>query len=108
MIQSAPRLCMNDGLAGARADALAEIDNHLDNLRRCIHWLVAEGVAILSVDMRRGHAQPLIKVAPSPFLHQLFKNDCANISRRDVGELTIYEWAAQRHGCSIRWEEVNA
>ncbi len=44
--QTAPRLSNNDGKAGLRAAALAEIDAHLDNLRACVHWLIAQGVAI--------------------------------------------------------------
>lgn len=106
--QTAPRLCKNDGQEHLRAVALAEIDSHLDNLKRCIHWMVASGIVILGVDMRRGRHSPTIEVAPSPWLHILFREDCANVGRRQEGALTIYTWAASRHGCAIRWEEMSA
>ena len=92
--------------ANHRAAALAEFDQHLDNLRRCVHWLVGEGVAILDADMRRSRARPRLNVAPSPRLHILCKEDCANIGRRNDGALTVHLWIAQRHGCDILWEEV--
>lgn len=106
--ETAPRLSNNDGKANQRSTALAEIDGHLDDLRLCIHWLVAQGVAVLSVDMRRGRAQPTIEVAPSPWLHVLFQGDCANIVRRQDGALTVFTWVAIRYGCEIRWNEVQA
>lgn len=103
-----PRLCRNDGMDGLRAQALAEIDTHLDNLKRCIHWLVAEGVVIISVDMRRGRLKPTIEVAPSPWLHQIFKDVRSHVGAVTEGELTTDHWSAVRHGCSIRWGEVRA
>lgn len=106
--ETAPRLSNNDGKANQRAVALAEIDGHLDDLRLCIHWLVAQGVAVLSVDMRRGKALPSIEVAPSPWLQVLFKDDCANVGRRQDGALTVFAWVAKRYGCDIRWHEVQA
>lgn len=105
---NSPRLCKNDGQEADRTDALAEIDAHLDNLKRCIHWLIASGISVISVDMRRGKTFPQVTVAASPWLHILFREDCANIGRRQEGSLTIYPWVAQRHGCAIRWEEVSA
>ncbi len=107
-LRSAPRLCRNDGQQTARDQALAEIDSHLDNLKRCIHWLVSAGVAVIAVDMRRGTARPRITVAPSPLLHCLLREDCANVGRRQEGALTTYTWIGDRHGCLIRWEEVIA
>lgn len=106
--RSTPRLCRNDGLESARRALLDEIDEHLANLKRCIHWLVHSGVPVISVDMRRGRAMPMVTVAPSPLLHSLFKDDSATIGRRQEGALTIFSWAANRHGCAIRWEEVQA
>lgn len=102
------RLCKNDGQETARAAALADIDEHLDNLKRCIHWLIACGIAVISVDMRRGKDLPEITVAASPWLHILFRDDCANVGRRQQGSLTIYPWVARRLGCVIRWDEVTA
>lgn len=107
-LRSAPRLCRNDGKQALRDQALAEIDTHLDNLKRCIHWLVAAGVAVIAVDMRRGTTQPRITVAGSPLLHSLYGDDCANIGRRQEGALTIFVWIGVRHSCITRWEEVIA
>ena len=89
-----------------RAAALAEIDEHLNNLTICLHWLIEQGFVVISVDMRRGKAKPQVQVAPSPRLHVLFKDDCANIGRRQDGALTFFAWIGIRFGCEVRWEEV--
>ena len=88
-----------------RTEALAEIDRHLENLKSCIHWLVEQGIVVISVDMRRRKSRPQISVAPNPRLHMLLKDDCANIGRRRDGALTIFPWIATRFNCDIRWEE---
>ena len=107
-LMSARRVCRNDGNESLRAAALAEIDGHLDNLKRCVHWLVAQGITILEADMRRGQKTPRLLVAASPWLHVLFRDDCANVARRQEGYLTTYKWIARRHGCDIVWHEVQA
>lgn len=89
-----------------RAEALAEIDSHLENLKNCVHYLVEQNITVISVDMRRRKSRPQISVAPTPRLHILFGDDCANIGRRNDGALTIYPWIATRFGCDIRWEET--
>lgn len=89
-----------------RAEALAEIDRHLENLKNCVHYLVEQNITVISVDMRRRKSRPQISVAPTPRLHILFGDDCANIGRRNDGALTIYPWIATRFGCDIRWEET--
>lgn len=89
-----------------RAAMLLEIDGHIDNLKRCVHWLVEQGFAVLSVDMQRGRAKPRIRVAPAPRLHTLLNEDCANVGRRQDGAHTFYLWTAIRYGCDILWEEV--
>lgn len=91
-----------------RHAALAVIDEHLDNLKRCIHWLIEHAVVVLAVDMRHGRARPRITVAASPRLYVMCQDDCANIGRRQDGALTVYTWAARRFGCDLRWEEVTA
>lgn len=103
-----PRLCRNDGMDGLRAQALAEIDDHLDNLKRCIHWLVAQGVSIIDVEMSRGRHLPYIKVAASPWLHTLFLGDCAATQRLQEGDLAVTTWKSNRYGCVVLWEEVTA
>ena len=90
----------------SRAAALAELDQHLDNLRRCLHWLCGDGFAVIRVEMRRQRSLPQITVAPSPRLHIVLRDECANIGRRQDGALTVYLWIAQRHGCDILWEET--
>ncbi len=66
----------------------------------------AAALVVISVDMRRGKAKPQVQVAPSPRLHVLFKDDCANIGRRQDGALTFFAWIGIRFGCEVRWEEV--
>ncbi len=107
-LQTAPRLCRDDGQQADRAATLAEIDRHLDNLKRCIHWLVAQGIAVVAVDMARARRQPQITVAPSPWLHSVFGNDCATVKRKQEGAYEVFTWQANRHGCVIRWSEFNA
>lgn len=89
-----------------RAEALAEIDRHIENLKNCVHYLVEQDITVIAVDMRRRKTRPQISVAPTPRLHILFGDDCANIGRRNDGALTIYPWIATRFGCDIRWEET--
>lgn len=107
--QTAPRLCKKDGKESLRARALAEIDTHLDSARRCIHWLIAQGIAIDSVDMRRGRHQPTITVVASPWLRELFADDCSSGQHWDrlLGR-TVFDYHAARHGCAIHWHEVQA
>lgn len=107
-LRGGPRLCRDDGQDGARAAMLAEFDGAVDDLKRCVHWLTAQGIAILAIGMRRGPAMPQVTIAASSHLHQLFGADCANIGRRPDGALTCYTWSAVRHGCLIVWEEVCA
>lgn len=89
-----------------RIATLAEIDRHLNNLKLCLHLLIELGFTVISVDMRRNKAKPQIEVAPAPRLHVLFKDDCANVGRRQDGALTHFLWIACRFDCDIRWEEV--
>lgn len=107
--QTAPRLSNNDGKAGLRATALAEIDAHLDNLRACVHWLIAQGVAIEAVDMRRGRSQPQIAVVASSWLKTLFRDDCSAGQHwnAEAGR-TAHDYVAVRYGCKITWSEVEA
>lgn len=107
-LQTAPRLCRDDGQQADRAATLTEIDRHLDNLKRCIHWLIAQGIAIVAADLRRGRHQPYLTVAPSPWLHAVFGKDAATVQRRQEGAIEIVTWQANRHGCVIRWQEYNA
>ncbi len=86
--------------------ALAEIDTHLANLKTCLRWLIEQRFTVIDVELRHGRAKPQINVAPSPRLHIAFRDDCANVGRRQEGALTFHAWAARRFGCDIRWEEV--
>ncbi|HJW23777.1 MAG TPA: hypothetical protein VJ576_02675 [Rhodocyclaceae bacterium] len=104
--QSAPRLCHNDGLDSLRAAMLAQFDKHLENLKGCVHWLTAHGVAIIDVDMRRGRAAPEIRVAASPYLYSLFMMDCACFERCPDGHLTREKWKTVRFDTVIWWEEA--
>ena len=66
--QSSPRLCRNDDQDQFRASVPADIDTRLDNLKRCVHWLVEEGIFIADVDLDRKHEHPVIRGAASPWL----------------------------------------
>lgn len=103
--QIQPRLCRADGQENTRAAALAEIDSHIANLRACVHWLIAAGVAIVDADLKRGRNKPRITCAASPYLYMLFGDDCANVERKRTGGVEVFTWAATRYGCEIRWEE---
>lgn len=90
-----------------RAAALAEIDEHINNLKNCLHWLIEQGFVVNEADMRRGKARPLVRIAPSPRLHVLFKDDCAWREREQLGTALVkYTWFAIRYGVHIEWEEV--
>lgn len=86
--------------------SLEQLDMHLDNLKRCLHWLFAERIAVLSVDMRRERIRPKINVAAHPRLYIACKDDCIDGGQRFDGLFTHRLWTAHRHGCEIWWEEV--
>lgn len=92
----------------ARAAALAEVDTHIDNLRACLHWLIAAGISVLDADLRRGRHKPRITVAASPLLYTLLKDDCASSGRsQPPGSALVYiTWVAVRYECEIHWQEV--
>lgn len=104
--ETRPRLCRNDGLQPTRDVMLSQFDAGITNVQRCVHWLTAQGVAVLSVGMKRGPSLPQVMVASDSYLHQLFGPDCACITQRPDGALTRYTWAATRYGVLIVWEEV--
>lgn len=106
--QTAPRLCRDDGKAAERQAILDAFDRHMDNLKRCVHWLIAQGIGVLDVDLKRGRARPIVKVAAAPLLHILFKDDCANVGRQQKGALTYFAWQAVRFDITIAREEVEA
>jgi hypothetical protein len=103
-----PRPCKNEAQSASRAVTLAETIEHVDNLKRCLQWLINQGICVNSVLMDREKSLPHINVSASPWLHILFRNDCADIGQRQEGNLKIVPWIAVRHGCLIRWEEVAA
>lgn len=93
----------------ARSAALADIDAHIDNLKACVHWLIANGIAIISADLRRGRFKPRITVVASPYLHVLLKDDAASAGQHwDIclGR-TVFDWVAIRYWCEIRWQELS-
>ncbi len=96
-----------DRLSCAHIDApLEQVDAHLDNLRRCLHWLFAERIAVVDVRIRHDRIRPQIIVAAHPRLYIVCRDDCANVGRKQDGACVRFLWTAQRHGCQLRWEEV--
>ncbi|MGB4227742.1 MAG: hypothetical protein WBJ68_14060 [Candidatus Dechloromonas phosphoritropha] len=92
-------------LSATRYAMLAEFDKQAEDIRKCVHWLTAQDVAILAIDLRRNRRQPHIQVAAATLLHRLFGEDCATVERRQDGDSLVYTWAATRFDCAIRWEE---
>jgi len=92
----------------ARAAAIAEVDIHIDNLKACLHWLIAAGISVIDADLRRGRFKPRVTVAPSPYLHTLFKSDAASAGQHwdIVAGRTVLDFVAVRYECEIRWMEV--
>jgi hypothetical protein len=107
-LQTVPRLRRGDEHATCRAQTMAETDEHLNNMKRCLRWLIDNGVFVIEARMARELTLPNITVAASPWLHILFRNDCADVGQRQEGNLKFVPWIAVRHGCLIRWEEVAA
>ena len=98
------RLAGASDSADPRAEALADYDRRLDNLRCCVHWLVDNGVKVIeSMLCRQGG---IVKVAASPNLPRLLGGECSWRKRRQDGALTIFTWFAVRYGTRIEWEDV--
>lgn len=93
----------------ARAAALLDIDAHIGNLQAAVHWLIANGIAIISADLRRGRFKPRITVAASPLLYLLFKDDAASSGQHwdQMAGRIVYDWVGVRYGCEIRWEDLS-
>ena len=91
----------------SRAAVLARLDAGLDNLKACVRWLTAQGIAVQDVTCRRLHRRPRITVAASPLLHILFSGDCAAGQHWDiVAGRTAHDYIAVRYECEVRWSEV--
>jgi hypothetical protein len=107
--QTAPALhhAWRDG-AASRLAVGADLDSKLDNLKACVRWLTAQGISVISADLRRHNPKPRITVVASPLLHILLKDDCASAGQHwDIlrGQ-TMHDWVAVRYECEIRWEEA--
>lgn len=90
-----------------RVAVIAEIDSHLDNVRACVRWLVAQGVYIQDVKLAAHNRRPRITVAASPLLHALFKDDCAAGQHWDpLFGRTAHDYKAVRYECSVEWSEI--
>ena len=92
----------------SRAAALASIDTHIDNVKACVRYLIAQGVYVQDVKVfSHGYSRPRITVAASPLLHAIFKDDCAAGQHWDalLGR-TVHDYKAVRFECSVIWSEV--
>ncbi len=92
--------------ANPRSAALAEFDRRMENMGRCVHWLVEHGVHVLGSSL--GRAGGIVIVAGSPTLRALVGQDCTWRRRRQDGALTIFTWFAVRFETRIEWEETCA
>ena len=93
----------------ARSAAILDIDAHIDNLKACVHWLIANGIGIIAADLRRGRFKPRITVAASPYLHVLLKDDASGAGQHWdplLGRI-VYDWVVVRYQREIRWEELS-
>ena len=93
----------------ARSAAILDIDAHIDNLKACVHWLIANGIGIIAADLRRGRFKPRIIVAASPALRILLKDDAASAGQHwdQFAGRIVYDWVAIRYQCEVRWEELS-
>lgn len=92
----------------SRAAVLARIDAGLDNLKACVRFLVAQGVAVQHVAFDRHQHRPRITVAASPLLHSIFRDDCAAGQHWDIlAGRTAHDYKAVRYECEICWSEVH-
>ena len=89
-----------------RAAALEEFDRRMENMGRCVHWLVEHGVHMLGTSL--GRAGGIVTVAGSPTLRALLGTDRAWRKRRQEGALVIFTWFAIRFETRIEWEETCA
>ena len=108
--QTAPALhhAWRDG-AASRLAVGADLDSKLDNLKACVRWLTAQGISVISADLRRHNPKPRITVVASPLLHILFSGDCAAGQHWDiVAGRTAHDYVAVRYECEVRWSEVRS
>lgn len=89
----------------ARKAALIDFDQRMENLRRCVYWLVENGVLVISSTMCRGGG--IVKVSDSPRLHMVIGQDYAWRKRRQEGALTIFTMFAIRFDTRVEWDQVS-
>ena len=89
-----------------RKKALIEFDRRIENLRRCVHWAVENGITVIESKLCR--AGGIVTVSASPFLLKLLSGDRSWRKRRQEGALVFYTWFAMRFDTRIEWEEVCA
>lgn len=91
-----------------RDTAQATATTLITNLLRCMLWLIRHGIYVIGFNAARrcGVDEVTVKVAASPYLQRLFADECAWLSRRQEGALTVRTWFAHRYGIRIEWEEV--
>lgn len=88
-------------------ETLAAIDTHLEQQRRCIHWLIENGIQIISSELRRDLRQPRITVEAKPQLMRMLNGTMENVRRRYDGYRTTLTWGARCRGCQIEWDETS-
>lgn len=90
----------------ARAAVCEDFDRRFDNLKACVHWLIANGISVVNADLRRHNPKPRVTVVASPLLHVLLKDDAASAGQhwdKLLGR-TMHDWVAVRYEVEIRWE----
>ena len=97
-------------LTAQRDAARADLEARLTAARTCACWLIDHHLRVEAIDLRVGCvARPVIRVAASPRLHVLFRDDAAHGQHWDVRlGRTVLDYRTVKHGCEIRWSEVRS
>jgi hypothetical protein len=91
-----------NGLRGS--DARSDIDKIFADLRTAWDWAIANQVAVIGLDADRNGAY--LRVAPSPRLHTLFGDECANVHRKTEAGLRVEWWIGGIGHIRVFWREV--
>lgn len=97
--------------ASQRDRAMNEAVRLITNLLRCVLWLIKHGVWVTGFRGSKSSAgvdRVAVTVAESPYLYELFRQNCFWLRRRQEGSVTIFTWQAERWGIVIEWEQACA
>lgn len=82
---------------------LADVREHIHNLRKALAGLTDLGLCIAGVDLLNGRGKPVLEMAPSPYLHRICTP--VNIGRKQIGNTRFVRFAAEFSGVTLAWWE---